>query len=135
MEASDMVSAPNNHVSPNRHMIPNMLMSNRLVLSTKFLSFLLLYFFMECLIRTLITTKKMTQLKIRTAKIGTKKAPKNTPTSPMKQLKWQNREHKETGIYTIYYPTPNLQLYVFFSCGVWRYGLNLAEGDHEPPIN
>ena len=36
--------------------------------------------------RTLITTAKMTQLKMNTVSMGIRKAPKNTAVSPMKQL-------------------------------------------------
>ena len=85
-EASDMVRAPNTHDIPKRNMILKILMSNHLTPSTTCLS-LLPYFFIECITSTLITSTKMTELKIIMAKIGTRKAPKNTPTSPMKQLR------------------------------------------------
>ena len=85
-EASDMVSAPNTHDIPKRNMIPKVLMNNRLTPSTTCFS-LLPYFFIECITSTLITSTKMTELKIIMAKIGTRKAPKKTPTSPMKQLR------------------------------------------------
>jgi len=81
-----IVSAPKSHVSPKRNMIPVKLISN---LTDVFLfipslerpSVLRL-----CLMITLITKTKMTTLKSRMAKMGPRKALKNTVASEMKQL-------------------------------------------------
>jgi len=80
------VSAPKSHVSPKRNMTPVILISNLIVvfLFTRYLvrsSVLRL-----CLMSTPITRTKMTTLKSRMAKMGPRKAPKNTAASEMKQL-------------------------------------------------
>ena len=80
------VSAPKSHVRPKRNMIPAILMNN---LTTVFLficSFVRSSLFRVCLMITPITKTKMTTLTIRMAKMGPRKAPKNTAGSLMKQL-------------------------------------------------
>ena len=90
MEASRTVKAANIHVSPKRAINPMVVSITRMTVCCFDLS-LLTICFLACLMSTLITTTKMTMLKSRMAKMGPRKAPKNTPVLPMKQLedrKW-----------------------------------------------
>ena len=85
-EASEMVSAASTHVSPNRTITPMMLISRRIAFAVLICSFALALLFMLCRSSTTTTVTNMTALKSRMAKIGPRKAPKNTPILPMKQL-------------------------------------------------
>ena len=80
------VSAPKSHVRPKRNMIPAVLTSN--LMAVLLFIFLLMRSSLSkvCLMITPITKTKTTTLKIRMAKMGPRKAPKNTAGSVMKQL-------------------------------------------------
>ena len=80
------VSAPKSHVRPKRNMIPAILMTNLMAVFMFNCSLLRSSLFRVCLTRTPITKTKMTTLKIRMAKMGPRKAAKNTAGSLMKQL-------------------------------------------------
>ena len=84
-EALLTVKAPNNHVSPKRAITP-MVLIRSLVTVCRFVLSVVPNFFLVCLMRMLITMTNMTELKRRMAKMGPRKAPKNTPGLPMKQL-------------------------------------------------
>ena len=85
VEASRTVRAPNTHVNPKRDITPMMLtMSLKMIF--RFAWFVVAYFLRICFVSTLITMINMMVLKSRMAKMGPRKAPKNTPVSPMKQL-------------------------------------------------
>ena len=86
-EAPEMVRAPKIHVSPNNDVMPVMLINSLKAVFCFICSFRCPIVFLMCLTRTITTTIIMTKLKSRTAKIGSKKAPKNTLRSPIKQLK------------------------------------------------
>ena len=85
VEASRTVRAPNTHVNPKRAITPMILIMS-LTTVFRFAWSLPANFLWICLARTLITETNMTALKSRMAKIGPRKAPKNTPVLPMKQL-------------------------------------------------
>ena len=80
------VSAPKSHVRPKRDMTLAILMSSLMAVFLFICSLVRPSVFRVCLMRTLITMTKMTTLKIRMAKIGPRKAPKNTAGSEIKQL-------------------------------------------------
>ena len=81
------VSAPKSHVRPKRNMTPVVLMSSLMTVFRLFVCSLVRpSLFRMCLMRIPITKTKMTALKIRIAKMGPRKAPKNTAGSLMKQL-------------------------------------------------
>ena len=108
-EAPEMVRAPKIHVSPNNDMMPVMLIDSLKAVFCFICSFRCPIVFLMCLTRT-VTTTIMTKLKSRTAKSGSKKAPKNTLRSPIKQLK-KGRvtlklylyNHTASGMIIIYY--------------------------------
>ena len=81
-----IVSAPMSHVSPNRNIILAVLMSKLMASFLVICALVRSSLFRVCLMRTLITMIKMTTLNNRMAKIGPKKAPKNTARSLIKQL-------------------------------------------------
>ena len=85
------VSAPKSHVRPKRNMIPPILMTNLIAVSFFICSLVRSSLFRVCLMITPITKTKMTTLKIRMAKMGPRKAPKNTAGSVMKQLQERMR--------------------------------------------
>lgn len=86
VDASLTVRAAKNQESPKSDMIPTMLMSRRTVVLLFCCSFTRPRELLLCLTRMTTTVTKMTALKSRMAKIGPRKAPQNTPGSPMKQL-------------------------------------------------
>ena len=83
------VSAPKSHVRPKRNMIPAIVMTNMMALFMFIFSLMRSSLSKVCLMRTPITKTKMTTLTIRMAKMGPRKAPKNTAGSLMKQLEEQ----------------------------------------------
>ena len=84
------VSAPKSHVRPKRNMIPAILMTNLMAVFLFICSFVRSSLFRVCLMITPITKTKMTTLTIKMAKMGPRKAPKNTAGSLMKQLEKKN---------------------------------------------
>ena len=86
------VSAPKSHVRPKRNMTPAILMTNLIAVFMFICSFVRSSLFKVYLTRTPITKTKMTTLTIRMAKMGPRKAPKNTVVSLMKQLE-ENTSH------------------------------------------
>ena len=82
----NIVSAPMSHVSPKRNIIPVVLMSNLIAVFLLICALVRLSLFCVCLMRTPITMIKMTMLMKRMAKMGPRKAPKNTARSKTKQL-------------------------------------------------
>ena len=80
------VSAPKSHVRPKRNMTPVVLMSSLMTVFLFVCSLVRPSLFRMCLMSIPITKTKMTALKIRMAKMGPRKAPKNTTGSLMKQL-------------------------------------------------
>ena len=80
------VSALNSHVRPKRNIILAILMINLMAVFMFICSLVRSSLFRVCLTRTLITETKMTTFTIRMAKMGPRKAPKNTARSLMKQL-------------------------------------------------
>ena len=89
-EAEETVSAANSHVSPKRNITPVILISRRIAVAVVICSLVLSEVFLKCRISTITTATKMTMLKRRMAKMGPRKAPKNTPVLPMKQLEGTN---------------------------------------------
>ena len=89
------VSAPKSHVRPKRDMIPVVLMINLMTVFLFICSLVRPSLFRVCLMRIPITKTKMTALKIRMAKMGPRKAPKNTAESLMKQLQREECEQKQ----------------------------------------
>ena len=85
IEAPLTVKAPNNHDRPKRAITPMVLIRILMTVCRLALS-VVPNFFLACLMSTVITMTNMTELKIRMAKMGPRKAPKNTPVLPMKQL-------------------------------------------------
>ena len=86
VEASRTVRAPNIHVSPKRAITPTMLVMSLKTLCWFTWSLLANFFRRLFWISTLMTVKNTTALRSKMAKMGPRKAPKNTPGSPMKQL-------------------------------------------------
>lgn len=82
----NIVSAPTSHVSPKRNIILVVLMSNLIAVFLLICALVRSSLFRMCLISTAITMIKMTILKNRMAKMGPRKAPKNTARSKTKQL-------------------------------------------------
>ena len=76
-----IVSAPRSHVSPKRNIILAILMSNLMAFFLVICVLVRSSLFRVCLMRTPITMIKMTTLKNRMAKMGPRKAPKNTARS------------------------------------------------------
>ena len=76
-----IVSAPMSHVSPNRNIILAVLMSKLMASFLVVCALVRSSLFRVCLMRTQITMIKMTALNNRMAKMGPKKAPKNTARS------------------------------------------------------
>ena len=76
-----IVSAPMSHVSPNRNIILAVLMSKMMASFLVICALVRSSLFRVCLMRTQITMIKMTTLNNRMAKMGPKKAPKNTARS------------------------------------------------------
>lgn len=97
-DASSTVSAPNSQVRPYRDMMPIMLIISRIVecLSFCFLAPTSLVFRL-CRTRTATTMMKTTELNKMMARIGAKKAAKNTTVLLMKQL-WK----EESGIIVVF---------------------------------
>ena len=81
-----IVSAPKSHVRPKRNMTPVILISNLIIVFLFISSLGRPSVLRLCLMRTLITSAYITALKSRMAKMGPRKAPKNTAPSEMKQL-------------------------------------------------
>ena len=90
------VSAPKSHVRPKRNMIPAILMTNLTTVFFFISSLVRSSLCRVCLIITLIMKTKMTTLTIRMAKMGPRKAPKNTAVSLMKQLEERMRTFYST---------------------------------------
>ena len=80
------VRAPKSHVRPKRNMTPAILMSNLMVVFTFICCLACSSVFRVCVMRTPITMMKMTKFKSKMAKMGPRKAPKNTAGSKTKQL-------------------------------------------------
>ena len=80
------VSAPKSHVRPKRDMTPAILMSNLTAVFTFICCLVCSIVFRVCVMRTPTTMIKMTKLKSNMAKMGPRKAPKNTAGSKTKQL-------------------------------------------------
>ena len=80
------VSAPKSHVRPKRNMIPAIVMNSMMAIFKFIFSLMRSSLFRVCLMIAPITKTKMTTLTIRMAKMGPRKAPKNTAGSLMKQL-------------------------------------------------
>ena len=72
------VSAPKSHVRPKRNMIPAVLTSNLMAVLLFICCSVQSSVFRVCLMITPITQTKIITLKIRMAKMGPRKAPKNT---------------------------------------------------------
>jgi len=89
VEPSKKVKKANTHISPKRAITPPMLIIS-LMTAFRFVCSLLPNFLRLCLMSTLITRLYITTLKRRMAKIGPRKAPKNTPVFPIKQLQEGN---------------------------------------------
>ena len=85
IEAPVTVKAPNSHVRPKRAITPMVLIRTLMTVCRFVLSVVPIFFF-ACLMSTVITMTNMTELKSMMAKMGPRKAPKNTPVLPMKQL-------------------------------------------------
>ena len=88
----ETVSAPKNHVRPKRDMTPAIPMSTLMVVFMSIFFLVRSSFFRICLMMTIITKTKMTMLKSRMAKMGPRKAPKNTAGSETKQLEEENNK-------------------------------------------
>ena len=86
-DASLIVNAAKTQVRPNRNMMPSRLNMMRMLDFCWLLSFTLPVLLRVCLIRITMTVIKMAVLNRRMANMGPRKAPKNTLTSLMKQLK------------------------------------------------
>ena len=97
-------------------MIPAILMINLMAVFLFICSLVRSSLFRVCLTRTPITKTKMTTLKIRMAKMGPRKAPKNTAGSSMKQLE-EKCEHKSFNSYVTEY-TMHSVTYNPWLCGV-----------------
>ena len=80
------VRAPKSHVRPKRNMTPAILMSNLMVVFMFICCLACSSVFRVCVMRTPITMMKMTKFKSKMAKMGPRKAPKNTAGSKTKQL-------------------------------------------------
>ena len=80
------VNAPKSHVRPKRNITLAILTSNLMAVFMFICSLVLRCAFQVCLMRVLITMIKMTMLKSRIAKMGPRKAPRNTAGSKTKQL-------------------------------------------------
>ena len=85
-EAAETVSAANSHVSPKRNITPVILITRRIAVAIVICSLVLPEVFLQWRISTITTATNMTELKSKMAKMGPRKAPKNTPVLPMKQL-------------------------------------------------
>ena len=85
IEAPVTVKAPNSHVRPKRAITP-MVLIRILMTVCRFALSVVPSFFLACLTSTVITMTNMTELKSMMAKMGPRKAPKNTPMLLMKQL-------------------------------------------------
>ena len=86
VEASLTVRAAKSQVRPYSDIIPVILTRRRSVVFWFTSSFTRPRVFRVCFTRMTTTITKITVLKRRMAKIGPRKAPQNTPTSPIKQL-------------------------------------------------